>query len=281
MTASLALSVPASITSPTEYLASLSASLLRERELNALVGVSGSAANEARLLVKPLEGRDPEEVLLGMLPPRRCWALGVVTPAHVTVGEAGTADRVAIFVWPGGAVTALASRRGGVMQPEQGSVLDLLRRVLKLQTAPPEERTSAVLLRLWLDRALGEAAQGRVSSWRALVACHPLNKALDGVQCTPETLGSATRMAATRLTWAELRRGFGAGTWSVEGVDPALADWFDDGSFSRQLLGYLPSVDILKTYLSELLPPRVMTNVEITCRAAEEVSAQPVLTQKP
>ena len=54
-------------------------------------------------------------------------------------------------------------------------------------------------------------------------------------------------------TWAVLRAGSIEGTITWTPVRPALASWFDEGSFARHCFASLPDLDIVVADLHELL----------------------------
>lgn len=84
-----------------------------------------------------------------------------------------------------------------------------------------------------------------------LAACTPLTEA--GPPSSPEVLAHHTRHQPA--TWAALRAGSIEGTTTWTPVRPALASWFDEGSFARHCFASLPDLDIVAADLHELLGP--------------------------
>lgn len=151
-----------------------------------------------------------------------------------------------------------------VTDAPEGWVADLLRRALALPTPPPGSSLGEFLERTWLDRvaALVLARPGQIRHWRAVARRHPLappGKALPGVLLglnvrALEAESSWTRM---RLLWSASSGGRHRGPQVPGGVPIALADWFDDGSFSRWVARNLPETDLVLPAVLDALPADV------------------------
>ncbi len=134
------------------------------------------------------------------------------------------------------------------------TALDPPRRTLGLATRPCRRPVWALANLVWLDRVLAatlDAPLGDPPQWLELGRLHPLAEA--GPPSSPEVLAHHTRHQPA--TWAALRAGSIEGTTTWTPVRPALASWFDEGSFARHCFASLPDLDIVVADLHELLGP--------------------------
>jgi len=132
------------------------------------------------------------------------------------------------------------------------TALDPARRTLGLATRPCRRPVWALANLVWLDRVLAaalDAPLGEPPHWLELRRLHPLAEA--GPQSSPEVLAHHTRHQPTM--WAVLRAGSIEGTITWTPIRPALASWFDEGSFARHCFASLPDLDIVVADLHELL----------------------------
>ena len=125
---------------------------------------------------------------------------------------------------------------------------------LGLATRPCRRPVWALANLVWLDRVLAttlDAPLGDPPQWLELGRLHPLTEA--GPPSSPEVLAHHTRHQPA--TWAALRAGSIEGTTTWTPVRPALASWFDEGSFARHCFASLPDLGIVAADLHELLGP--------------------------
>jgi hypothetical protein len=188
-----------------------------------------------------LADRDVVRALAGFRAPPQWRAFGVVAPAQARrLDDARPPSRVTIAV--------LASRDGTTVsaldglatpdEPGEGRLLDACLRVLDLPTAPPQHSTALWSALHWLDAVLATvlaADLGERPSWAELAA-------LD--------VASAY---ATR-PWRDARDACAVGRLGVPGIDPAAAEWMDDGMFSREAISAYPPMLEMLTDLDALLP---------------------------
>ena len=208
------------------------------------------------LFVRALPSDDPIGSLYGFRAPAEWDAFGVVAS-----GTAHTID------WPGDAplrvrVVHLLDRHGvevSMAKPEgtasaamivdlcgapdsAGRVPDTCRRVLGLPTRPPVAQPTTLWAVDWLDRVLAEVLRRDLGapplSWPAVERLHR---------------GRNPDIAP----WSILRRECAAGQLAIAGISPAVAEWMDDGLFSRQVIAAYPELHELVADLADLLPAEV------------------------
>lgn len=218
----------------------------------------------------------PFDELAGFRARPECQALGVRA-----VGRAWHLDRpgaapvrvaATIVVARGGSAASRLRWLGAEVVddqpgPVEGLIADACRRSLGVATAPPQAGPSSAWALLWLDRLVEAAADParRPCSVDAAVALHPAAQAAspDGswVRADPDGLVDAARRHAEAWNWARLRREPAAlGPVAAE-LPTRVAEWMDDGLFSRWLRARLPPpVDLLDT-LADVLSPAVARHV--------------------
>jgi hypothetical protein len=145
-----------------------------------------------------------------------------------------------------------------------GWVVDVLRRVLGLPTAPPEGSTALLIDVWWLDAMVRELLDhpGRHHGWRWMARAHPLCPPATVPE--PEELQARASAEALARPWSRLRgvlagRELPAGSIGLP-VGRVLSgeEWFDDGALSRWVLrGTLPP-DVLLGELVERLPAHLV-----------------------
>lgn len=135
---------------------------------------------------------------------------------------------------------------------ERLTALDPARRTLGLATRPCRRPVWALANLVWLDRVLAatlDAPLGKPPHWVELHRLHPLAAAEP--PSSPEVLAHHTRHHPA--TWAALRTGSIEDTITWPPIRPALASWFDEGSFARHCFASLPDLDTVVADLHELL----------------------------
>lgn len=141
-----------------------------------------------------------------------------------------------------------------------GVALDPPRRTLGLATRPCRRPVWALRNLVWLDRVLGatlDAALGDPPRWPTLCRLHPLHR--PGPPESPE--GIAHRCRWSPDDWHTLRADVIDGTVRWVPISPALAAWFDAGSFARHGFASLPDHDVVLADLHELLRPADLERV--------------------
>lgn len=216
------------------------------------------------------DGFDP----LGWLAPPECQVFAMVgtgrvrplddaveLPASLAGGRAG-----------GVRMACVVSRRGRVGWhmvlpdgssfdhiPEEGRVLDLLKRTLGLPTAPPPPTLGRLQCAAWLAAVIDHAALGQPMSWSAVLDLHP---ALAGRDAGPDTATKeyALGLHLRELTWEDVRAAVAGGSATagsaVAGLPhPELAAWMDAGMFARWVLAGTPDLDALLARARPYLRP--------------------------
>jgi hypothetical protein len=242
------------------------------------------------LLLRPLEGH-PVEVLTGFVAPAAWSALGVLVPgrsfhlpdADESVGQPlGDRERVAIaYVVARDGASASACRRpdgtvwthaaASLADAAFGRVDDVLRRALDLPTHPPEIPPVELWARLWLDRVLADVAARPTKpwSWPTIALLHPAAQlVLDDLSgCAPEVAESMPRLAEMLghgRSWTDLRLDHASADWETPAIPADVAEWMDNGIFSRWLLDAVPPCGDTLVHLRDLLPQRLITRIERT-----------------
>jgi hypothetical protein len=192
-----------------------------------------------RLLMEPGPSEAPA--------PLRAAKNGGIRLACVVARDGTTGWRMVI---PGG--------RAMENVPEDGRLLDCLKRCLGLPTPPAPTGPGRLQSLLWLDKILGQAQTSpHRLSWNEVVRLHPAGALLDpGEQgaLSPEDLAHVIRLAGTVWSWEEIRQQ-AATRWSGQIIERDIAAWMDEGMFARWMLGGLPGTDELMTQVRPLLTP--------------------------
>ena len=136
--------------------------------------------------------------------------------------------------------------------PEEGKLLDVLRRCLGLPTPPPASPMGLLHSITWMqliDKVMGDE-DGRLT-WHGVLALHPV------VMVAPD-LGAPEaiiRSQAQGQSWDRLRKAVADDRSEGWGLPPDLAAWMDEGMFARWTLGFFPSVDeMLERVRPRLVP---------------------------
>lgn len=122
-----------------------------------------------------------------------------------------------------------------LLEGGQGLLTDLLRRLLGQPTPPPAVDPMRFLSHIWINRVLTTV----------------LDRPLGSPSPTP---GDVSRMCPDPVDdWAQVRLRCSNGSLEIPGVDPATADWLDDGSLYRLVESGLPDPVEIVADLTELL----------------------------
>ena len=151
--------------------------------------------------------------------------------------------------------------------PEQGRILDALKRCFRLPTPPPEVPAAVLHSTAWLASVIDEGLfSERRLTWAEVERLHPLARALSGELAvranlagdargpTESLLRQLLRVAAPAYSWEEILRQAAEGELD-ELLEPELAAWMDEGMFSRWILSSLPSLDQLLHVARQSLVP--------------------------
>jgi hypothetical protein len=141
---------------------------------------------------------------------------------------------------------------------DAGRLPDALRRCFGLATAPPSVPSSELLERMWLGKVAAAAAGGAVAlSWQQVRRLHPTVDALKatGLRLNDEVIDAAMRIAPEAWSWDRIRTQAAEGSWDETLVPADVADWMDEGMFSRWVLeGTRTVADLLEDVLPWLSP---------------------------
>jgi hypothetical protein len=235
------------------------------------------------------EGQHPLDLLLGFVAPAPWSGLGVIcfgwaapaAPGDLEAGRHTTSGRRP-STHPGRVrvrVTTLVDRRGReratttledgsvVDEPGVGTVVDALRRCLRLPTAPPPVGSAELFAALWLADL---AASRRALTWPEAALRHPALRALGSSRSRPqpEELIGCGRSLHRAMPWEQLRQRAATGRRDAGiGIDADLAGWMDAGMFARWVLAGLPPLPRLLADCAAHLSPDVLRRVRRALRA--------------
>ncbi len=212
----------------------------------------------------------PIEALVGFVAPTSWDVVGLVSSGRVRhldrPDQEPDPERIistVLFQRDGAAASVIAPPGAEPQVSDEapiGLIPDVLHRTLGRPTAPPDQPTGAMVDATWLDRIAAGVLQqrNRRRSWRWLADRHPLR----GGGPVPEPMELRTRTAAysQERSWADLRLLAGIQELPASrsgppgGTTAPAGTWFDDGSFSRWVLGQLPPVEAVLPDLLSVLP---------------------------
>jgi hypothetical protein len=142
--------------------------------------------------------------------------------------------------------------------PEAGRLPDALRRCFGLATAPPKVSSSELLQRMWLGKIAAAASGGAVAlSWDQVRRLHPAADALKaaGAPLSDELIDAGIKVAPDAWTWKQIRAQAAEGGWDQALIPANLADWMDEGMFSRWVLeGTRTASELLEAVLPWMAP---------------------------
>jgi hypothetical protein len=247
------------------------------------VQIVGTPGDGAEFTFLGLDGLD----VMGWLAPPDCDALGIVGTATVTRFDGPIEPPVPIPVGrtPGARFACVVGRDahvGWTMRlpdgtemtevPEDGRMLDCLRRCLDLPTPPPPESPGYIQSVLWLAAILEEGSQAnRRLGWRETLRLHPVASGIlesPDVEVTEHNLAELVRLASSIWTWERLRRDTVVNHWASHVVSDDLAGWMDEGMFARWILAELPAADELMNQVRQYVAPSTARRIAHAVRAA-------------
>ena len=205
--------------------------------------------------------------LMGWTAPPHCLAVGTVatgTLRSLPDAAAMTRVRMCCVVGRDGGVGWTLQPPGAAScssPPDAGRVLDCLRRCLGLPTPAPESTSGRLQAAAWVASVLDEALRSAGPlTWADVARLHPLARLLAGTLPGPGApaevgpLGDLIRSAANAWSWEEMRTEAARGNLAGL-VDAGLAEWMDEGMFSRWLLELIPSTEPMLAALEPCLTP--------------------------
>lgn len=233
----------------------------------------------AELAVEELDGH-PAQALLGFSAPIAWSAVGVsaegwATPCATTdhgyradTSDDARRDRVRSLVLldRDGLVAGRLRRPDGRVAreaPEDGMIVDCLRRAMGRRTSPPVVSTTTLFATLWLESVLAEAERMHSPlSWLQVVALHPAVqvRARTGEAVSPGELVGAARGLGRARDWTMVRQQLITG-WRPSEIEARVAVWMDIGMISRWLLDRRPTTDELVDALGAHCPPGVLARI--------------------
>jgi hypothetical protein len=239
--------------------------------------------------VRPIDSEmSVVEALAGFTAPVEWLAIGVVTEGNARhLADRSERRRVRCVhlvdrSGASGSTVRLQGEEPAVLnsaddQDPSGRIDDVCRRALGLSTAPPAHSSAELWATLWLERLLeyrGCAPADMRLPWREVAELHPAVALVvgdaDGERWGAQAVRELTRLGellADVHSWPVLRMACAAGEWPVEGVPAEVAEWLDDGAFSRWVLGEFPPLDQLVAAACEVVPPSVRRRLRAALRA--------------
>lgn len=241
-----------------------------------------ASGHPPRLGAFAFSGEHPIENLLGFEAPHQWHALGVRCAGVGTAldpidhddgpfGITGPTDVVVTFLIDRHGRSAGLLRHGAeadwLDEPPAGRLGDACRRALRLPTDPPPPSTADLWLRVWLDRLLEAATDGRhrgITGWDDAVQLHPARPGPVDEGIGPARVAEATLILAERWPWSRLRREPEAVDTGRPPLPPDLAAWMDEGMLARWLLDQLSPLPALLAALRLSLAPELVEILEDT-----------------
>ncbi len=193
--------------------------------------------------------------LAGWSAPADCLAVSVVATGRVTASRSPgaacpvtlppTAQRLALccVVARDGTVGWTTSEKGPLTDsaPEEGRVMDGLRRCMGLATPSPPDDPGILIDLIWLGLVIEEGRKhGSFLRWSVVQHLRP---------------GAGILRAPGAWTWESIRAATARGAWPEGPVPARLAAWMDDGMFARSVLDALPHRDTLLPVAEGYLSP--------------------------
>lgn len=234
------------------------------------------ADDELQVGVKELNGEHPLTELMGFVAPSDWWALGVIATGWMAPLDGGRPS-----AHPDAVRTAqviLVTRNGNIVShvraadgesfddpPSYGRTLDALQRALGLPTPPAAGFVPDVFLVLWLQFVEAEAREARLNlqkmTWVRAARCFPFATSVRNAHVRePGAFAELLLATVDDIDWERLR------LWGTRGslgmlVKPDLAQWMDEGMFSRWIAGVLPPVHAQLERTCQRLAPEVSSRV--------------------
>ena len=159
--------------------------------------------------------------------------------------------------------------------PEEGFMLDVLRRSLQLDTPPPPASMAMVLLAGWVatirapTMLAGDVGHvGRRLTWEQVLQLHPA--LIDEPPRPPILAEMAICTAADAAEWEAMRLLVAAGVESANLPAPELAHWMDEGMFARWVLSGLPPAAAMVEGTRGLMEPAAYRRLVHLARSLDD-----------
>lgn len=204
-------------------------------------------------------------------PPNGSGPSGAVAGGCGGASQSGRPIRFTVLADRLGRFAAVLDRGPGNIEhlctTPSGWVADALLRTLGHPTPEPTDSLSTWVEATWIDRLATATLHrpGAIRTWTAAARLHPLapqDKVLPG-----PLLGVEVQALDVESSWARMRQ-LWAGNESVPlspyiagTVAVPLAEWFDDGSFSRWVLRNLPPAEAVLPAVLDALPASVASEL--------------------
>jgi hypothetical protein len=219
--------------------------------------------------------------------PAECLAVGVVATgkAHVADGPVEGGAPFAPGLIPDIRMSCLVTRTGDVNwrmtlpdgrsfddAPEEGRLLDCLKRCFALPTPPPPVSAGHLLSVFWLGAVLDEVHRSdRRLTWKEVARLHPAAQVMSGCGWAGGDgldVSGIIGVSSSAWSWEALRVQAETGSWAKELVSADLAAWMDEGMFARWVLSALPAPDELVTRIRPRLAPSTARRLAHAVKAA-------------
>jgi hypothetical protein len=232
---------------------------------------------------------DDDEGFLGWQAPPECIAVGVLATgqAHVTETPVERPQPFPPGVTTGIRMCCLVTRSGEIAwrmtlpdgrsideAPQEGRLLDCLKRCFSLPTPPPPVGAGHLLSVLWLSAILDEIRRAdRRLTWGEITRLHPSAGLIGGggdrvIPDCDEVSPLGGAVAGEILSWEGLRLRAITERWCADLVSSELAAWMDEGMFARWVLGALPAPDELVARIRPLVAPSTARRLAHAVRSA-------------
>jgi hypothetical protein len=248
------------------------------------VAVMGDPSGVKELDLRLVE--DPRGLLAWKAPPE-CSAVGVVATGKAHVADAPIEGRMPFTpgVIPGIRMSCLVARTGDVAwhmdlpdgrsfedAPQEGRLLDCLKRCFALPTPPPPVGAGHLLSVFWLGAIIDQVHRSdRRLTWTEVARLHPAAQVMSGcgrAGSEGPDLSDIIRVSSSAWSWEALRVQAETGSWARELVSADLAAWMDEGMFARWVLSALPAPDELVARIRPRLAPSTARRLAHAIKAA-------------
>lgn len=212
--------------------------------------------------------------MLGWVAPPGCVAIAVVADGAVlpdsVAGRSGSGRvRVTCLLDRWGRTAGrinVDDRPARLAVPSGGRLLDSMRRAFDLPTPPPTAPASALVERIWLGAVADATKRAAVAlGWEQVCRLHPAVAVLaqHGLEVTNDLVAEASRLAPGAWSWEWLRQQTAERRWGAGLLAPELADWMDEGMFSRWVLDETRSAAELLAEAAPGLSPTAIRRLEV------------------
>lgn len=153
--------------------------------------------------------------------------------------------------------------------PEEGFMLDILRRSLGLATPPAPTSIAPLELAAWFAAIIARSMEDeRRLDWGESLFLHPAVANTPGVD--EEDAESRLRSHPVADEWDVMRRVVAAGLATATTPPPELAEWMDAGMFARWVLDGLPPLPALLSMVQPHLQPAALRRMRHLARGLDD-----------